>query len=118
MTLLSNFQNEFTYMFNNFKEPVTITNITRTKDSHDDYSESESNTVTYAMIEHITDEIEHERYADIQNADAIAIFTPDEVINLKDEVVIDSVEYEIADITSVGVAGTAIYKEVILKKKD
>jgi len=118
MTLLSNFQTEFTYMFNSFKEAVTVTSLSRSKNSESDTTEVESDTSTYAMIEYLTDIIDREGYANVQDADIMAIFLPTESISLKDEVVHNSVEYEVTNITAVGVAGTTIYQEATLNKKN
>ena len=119
MSILTNFQSEFTYMYNNFKRAITIKEILRTYDSRSDLTPTEdSTTSTYAMVRGIDELIDYTKYGDIQDASLIALLDPSETISKEDEIVIDSITYEIMEITTVDCAGTDVYIEVLLKKSD
>ncbi len=119
MGLVKNFQTELNYMFNELEQSVTIKNITRSKDSEGNETETVSNsTDTTALIRHIDETFSDERFGAIENADVIAVFKPNETINEKDTVTINSVDYMVISIASIGLKGTTIYKRCILKKRE
>ncbi len=118
MSLLANYQKEFSDIFNNFKQAVTILTVTRSSDNEGNITESTSSTITYAMIEYVTDSFTPEKFGELLNADAIAILSPSESISVGDEIAISSVNYDVKAITKTNVLGTVIYQECILTKSD
>jgi len=112
------FQAGFDYMYNEFKEAITIKTISRTRNTEGDTTEVESSTSTYGILTELTDRYSQEMFGLPATGETVLFLKPDETVSLKDIITVNSTNYRITDITERRVKGTEIYKLIRLSRED
>ena len=109
----------FENLLDEFGETVTIKTITRSEDDYGDLKETvSSETDVEALVAEVSELGEHEKFADLLNADTICSVRYNTSVSKGDVVVIDSEEYSVTGITEVRAEGSIVYKELKLNRKE
>jgi len=116
--LTTNFRTDFTAVYNDTKEAITIRVVTRTRDDSDGVSEAYADTVTSGIIITATKNYQDSDYGLLPMGDAVCYVEYDETVNRADYVVANSLTYEITDIIDFSVEGNLIYRKLLLSKLD
>lgn len=115
MTYIANIQEGFASIFEEFKQIVTISVVTRSMSVTSEEVESVVDTVTYALVEYAGEGYSEGKPGYMVIGDALAIFNYADSVGEGDYVTIDSKKYVAKGVTQVAPKGVGIYKEVQLE---
>lgn len=118
MTYITNIQDGFSSIFEEFKQAVVVTVVTRSMSDESEDLESESSTNTYAMIEYAGESYSGGRPGSMIVGDALAIFDYRDTINRRDYVTVGGDKYIVDTVIEATPGGTGVYKEAHLRLSD
>ena len=116
LSLVTQLKEGFNKIFDLSKETITRRRITRTYDSDDDVSESNSDASIEGVIQVIELEDVQEYGGLLQVGDAVGFFEATTDIQREDQIIADSITYEVDRLITERSTGNLIFTHAFLKR--